>query len=93
MTTAPLETPIELFDIALEELLDGNVVCFMHTDRPAVALAHHVHCTAPAFFVCDSCVERARRVVERAIALGVGLFCRDCGAKNFPPADAIIRPI
>lgn len=93
MTTAPLETPIELFDIELEELLDGNVVCVTHTDRPAVALVHHMHCTEPAWFVCDSCVERIRRHVAYAIAGIRILCCGECGAVNIPPADAIIRPI
>jgi len=93
MTTAPLEAPIELFDIELEELLDGSVVCISHTDRPAVALVHHVHCTEPAWFVCDSCVERLRRWVKFAISSGWLLDCDGCGTRNIPPADIIIRPI
>jgi len=93
MTTAPLETPIELFDIELEELLDGSVVCATHTDRPAVALAHHVHCTTPAWFACDPCVERLRRWVAYAKTQGGLLCCTLCGADDIPPADVIIRPI
>lgn len=93
MTTAPLETPIELFDIALEQMLDGEVVCFAHTSTPAVALIRHTGCPVPGWFICESCAKYARVCLAETHAGLRQASCKPCGAQNIPPADITIRPI
>lgn len=88
--TAPTLSP--LFDLALEELLDGDVTC-RACDQPAVArIAHKGTCKTPPAFACATHVVAQVNFLARCSRAGMGTICVDC-ATAIPTRDWTITPL
>lgn len=88
--TAPALSP--LFDLALEELLDGDVTC-RADDHVAVArIAHTGKCVGPPSFACAEHVAMIANTMAANARARRDPICVDC-ARPVPVRDWTITPL
>ena len=91
---APLETPIELYDIELEALLDGAPKCSnpRGCDNTAINVLVHDATRCPGL-ACGPCTTKTVASWRRAETLGIAFHCPDCGENHITPDRLSFRPI
>ena len=82
-----VDAPSELYDIELEQLMDGAVVCMVHPSNPAILCATHHACTT---FYCARCEPI---VLEHARVRAPVFRCDQCGRRALRGIDFTVRPI